>query len=78
MVKNEYIALRRQEVNTFNGIVSSVMGWNLDRVLVLPFLWINIVQAFFYSEGMVPDSHTARIRSVQYVLKTYKQIKIDI
>ena len=77
-VRNEYIALRRQEVNTFNGMVSSVMGRKLDGVLVSPFLWISIVQAFFYSEGnkgMVPDSHTARMRSVKYVLRKGQRLK---
>ena len=29
-VKHEYIALPRQEVHTFSGIVSSVMGRKLD------------------------------------------------
>ena len=43
VVKNEYITLRRQEVNTFNGIVSSVMGRKLDGILVSPFLWIIII-----------------------------------
>ena len=52
MVKNECIALRRQEVNTFNGIVSNVMCRKLDGILVLPFLWISTVQAFFHSEGI--------------------------
>ena len=74
-VRNEYIALRRQEVNTFNGMVSSVMGRKLDGVLVSPFLWISIVQAFFHSEGMVPHSHTARMRSVKYVLRKGQRLK---
>ena len=52
MVKNEYIALRRQEVNTFNGVVSSVMGRKLDGISVSPFLWISTVQAFFHFEGI--------------------------
>ncbi len=73
--RKEYIALRKQEVNTFNGMVSSVMGLKLEGILVSSFLWISIVQAFFHSEGMVPDTHTARIRSVKYVLRIGQRLK---
>ena len=47
-VRKEYIALRKQEVNTFSGMVSRVMGRKLDGILSSPFLWISIVQAFFH------------------------------
>ena len=74
-VRKEYMALRRQEVNTFSVMLSSVMGRKLDEVLGSPFLWISIVQAFFHSEGMVPDNHTARIRSVRYDLRKGQRLK---
>jgi hypothetical protein len=57
--RKEYIAFRRQDVNTFNGIDSSVMGRKFVGSSVLPFLCINIVQAFFHSFGTVPDSQTS-------------------
>ena len=56
-------------------MVSRVMGRKLDGILSSPFLWISIVQAFFHSEGMVPDSHTARIMSVKYVLRKGQRLK---
>ena len=62
-------------MNTFNGMLFSVIGRKLDGELVSPFLWIKIVQAFFHSEGMVPDSHTACIRSVKYVLRKGQRLK---
>ena len=62
-------------MNTFNGIVSSVMGRKLDGVLASPFLLINTVQAFFHSEGMDPDSHTARMRSVRYDRRKGQRLK---
>jgi hypothetical protein len=52
----ECIAFRRQDVNTFNGMDSSVMGRKFDGSSVLPFLCINIVQAFFHSFGTVPKA----------------------
>ena len=57
-------------------MLSSVIGRKLDgELLASPFLWIRIVQAFFHSEGMVPDSHTGRIRSVKYVLRKGQRLK---
>jgi hypothetical protein len=48
----------------------------LDGLLGSPFLWISIVLAFFHSEGMVPDNHTARIRSVRsYDLSKGQRLK---
>jgi hypothetical protein len=43
--RKEYIAFRRQDVNTFNSMDSSVMGRKFDGSSELPFLCINIVQA---------------------------------
>ena len=53
--RKEYIAFRRQDVNTFKGMDSSVIGRKLEGSLVLPFLWIKMVHAFFHSVGTVPD-----------------------
>ena len=64
-VRKEHIALRRHDVNTFSGIDSNVIGRKFEGMLVLPFLCINIVQAFFHSVGIDPDFQTARISSVK-------------
>ena len=45
--RKEYIAFRRQDVNTFNGMDSSVMGRKFDGSSVLPFLCINNSTGFF-------------------------------
>ena len=54
--RKEYIAFRRQDVNTFKGMDSSVIGQKFEGSLVLPFLWIKMVHAFFHSVGRFPDS----------------------
>ena len=54
-VRNEYIAFRRQDVNTFKGTDSRVIGRKLEGSLVLPFLWISMVHALFHSVGTVPE-----------------------
>ena len=74
-VRNEYIEFRKQEVKIYNGMLSSVIGLKFAGVLVSPFLWISIVQAFFHSVGIVPDSHTARMRSVRYDLRKGHRLK---
>ena len=59
------MALRRQDVYTFKGIDSSVIGRKFARSLVLPFLCISMVHALFHSEGTLPDNQTQRISSVK-------------
>ena len=54
--RKEYTAFRRQDVNTFKGMDSSVMGRKFEGSLLLPFLWISMVHALFHSVGTVPDS----------------------
>ena len=54
--RKEYTAFRRQDVNTFKGTDSSVMGRKFEGSLLLPFLWISMVHALFYSVGTVPGS----------------------
>ena len=59
------MTLRRQDVNTFKGIDSIVMGRKFAGSLVLPFLSISMVHALFHSEGTLPDNQTQRISSVK-------------
>ena len=70
-----YIALRMQDVNTFNGMDSSVMGRKFAGLLVSPLLWISMVQAFFHSAGKVRDSQIFCISSVRYVPKYEQPLK---
>jgi len=54
-------------VKTFSGIDSSLIGLKFDGIFVSPFLWINIVVAFFQTSGTEPDSHISCIISVRKV-----------
>ena len=45
-VRKEYIELRRHDVSTFKGTVSSVIGLKLEGLFASSFLWMRIVQAF--------------------------------
>ena len=59
--KKVNIALRRLEVNTFSGTDWRVIGRKFSGKFVSLFLWISIVQAFFYLLRIDPESHTALI-----------------
>ena len=48
--------LRRQEVKIFKGTDSKVIGLKLEGSSVVSLLWINIVDAFFHSDGTLPDT----------------------
>ena len=53
--QKRYMALRRHEKRIF----SRVIGRKLDGTLVSHLLRVNIVQAFFRSEEIEPEDHTA-------------------
>ena len=59
----------RQEVKTFRGTDSKVIGRNFAGSLVAPFLCTRIVHAFFQKEGISPDNQTARIISARWDLE---------
>ena len=52
-----------------------MMGRKLDGVLVSPFLFISIVQAFFHSDGMVPGVCSSSFKYEGHWSK-YKALKI--
>ena len=57
-VRKEKIESRKHEGNIYNGTVSKVIGLKFEGSSLLPFLWTRIVQAFFYSCGILPDLQT--------------------
>ena len=73
--RKEYIELRRHDVNIFKGMVSRVIGRKLEGLSASSFLWMRIVQALFHSAGTDPDSQTARISSVRWVLRKGQRLK---
>ena len=56
---------RRQDVKIFSGTDCRVIGLKFEGSSVSPCLCINIVQAFFHSEGTCPDNQIKRIKSVK-------------
>ena len=69
LARKEKIESRRHEVRTLRGTDSRVIGLKLAGSLLMPFLCIRTVQAFFHSDGTRPDSQTMRIISVRNVLR---------
>ena len=60
--QKEYTELRRHDVTIFKGMVSSVIGRKLEKLIcVVLFMDQNIVQALFHLAGTDPDSQTALI-----------------
>ena len=49
----------------FSGTDWRVIGLKFEGISVSPFLCINIVQAFFHSDGTCPDNQIKRIKSVK-------------
>ena len=59
------IESRWQGVKILKPTDCNVIGLKLDGLFVSPFLWIKMVQAFFYSEGMQPEDQTVFISSIK-------------
>ena len=57
------MALRRNEVKTFEGTDCKVIGRKLAGSLAFSFLWMRIVQACFHSFGTDPVDQAVRIIS---------------
>ena len=62
---NEAIVFQKNEGGSHVGTDSKVIGQKFDGSSVLSFLWIKIVEAFFLSDGTLPESQTTRIVSVR-------------
>ena len=73
--RKEYIKLRRRNVSTFKGTVSSVISLKLEGLFASSFLWMRIVQAFFHSAGTDPDRQTVCKISVRWVLGKGQHLK---
>jgi len=67
--RNANMESLKQDVNSFRGVLSRVMGLELAGSDWSPFLWISTVQAFFHSLGISPDCQIMRKTSVKYDLR---------
>ncbi len=67
-------------MKTLSGIDSRVIGLKLAGSSVPPFLCINMVQAFFHSDGTTPHDQATWIISVKYERRLGQRLKqmIDI
>ena len=54
-MRKEKTESRKYEVTIFKGVISKVIGLKFEGSSLLPFLCTRIVQAFFYSCGILPD-----------------------
>ena len=68
----------RQEVKTFKGTDSKVIGRKFAGSLVAPVLCTRMVHAFFQWQGTSPDNQTARIISVRWDLKQGQRLRQNI
>ena len=74
-VENEYTALPKQGVNTFNGMLCYVIDLKFALCLLSPFFWMSIVHAFFHSDGMVLDNQGICISLVRWGLMKGQPLK---